>query len=114
MYKFEGNHYIASYSNCDHCSLIDIENLKKCIYEAVIKSGVHILNEVSHPFCNKGFTMCLLLSESHCSIHTYPEYNSIFIDLFTCGNNTDFEIFEKVMKDYLLSSNIQSKIIKRN
>ena len=102
MYKFEGKHYIASYSNCDYYSLIDIENLKKCVCEAVIQSGVQILNEVSHTFENKGFTMCLLLSESHCSIHTYPEYNSIFIDLFTCGNNTDFEIFEKIMKDYLL------------
>lgn len=114
MYKFEGNHYIASYSNCDYDSLIDIENLKACIREAVLQSGVTILNEVSHIFDNRGFTMCLLLSESHFSIHTYPEYNSAFMDLFTCGNNTNFSIFETIMKDYLLCQSYNMMILKRD
>lgn len=34
-----------------------------------------------------GVTGFFLLSESHCSFHTYPENNYIALDIFTCGND---------------------------
>jgi S-adenosylmethionine decarboxylase len=33
----------------------------------------------------------VLLSESHLSIHTWPEYGYAAIDAFTCGDRTDPE-----------------------
>ncbi|QKJ68277.1 adenosylmethionine decarboxylase (plasmid) [Deefgea piscis] len=35
----------------------------------------------------EGVTGFFLLSESHCSYHTYPENNYIAIDVFTCGKD---------------------------
>jgi len=32
------------------------------------------------------YTALYLLSESHLSIHTYPEHNFIALDIYTCGN----------------------------
>jgi S-adenosylmethionine decarboxylase proenzyme len=46
-----------------------------------------ILNKQVHFFDNLdgAFTSIYLLSESHLSIHTWPENNFIAVDIFTCG-----------------------------
>ncbi len=38
-----------------------------------------------HKFSPIGISGVLLLPESHLTIHTWPEYNYIAIDVFTCG-----------------------------
>ena len=63
--------------------------------EHILKiANVHLLSKNIHFFDfnheNKkiegAFTALYLLSESHLSIHTWPEKNYIAIDIFTCGN----------------------------
>ncbi|MDF1540144.1 MAG: S-adenosylmethionine decarboxylase [Candidatus Thorarchaeota archaeon] len=36
---------------------------------------------------NGGATAFALLSESHISVHTWPEYEKVVIDVFTCGSH---------------------------
>ena len=66
-----------------------------------------VMPPVSHVFpCYEqndynGYTSIGLLKESHISIHTYPEHNSIQIDFFSCKNldkrqNEDY--MERVFK----------------
>ena len=45
------------------------------------------------------FTALFLLSESHLSIHTWPEHNYISIDIFTCGN-CNIDLMAKLMLNY--------------
>ena len=52
-------------------------------------------------------TLVALLSESHASIHTYPEHNSCFVDLFTCGLSFHAERFDAVMRAYLSPSQVE-------
>ena len=46
-----------------------------------------ILKESYHEFKPQGLTAMLLLSESHISIHTWPEKNSACLDILSCKNN---------------------------
>jgi len=46
-----------------------------------------ILTESYHQFKPHGLTIMLLLSESHISIHTWPEKNSACLDILSCKNN---------------------------
>jgi S-adenosylmethionine decarboxylase len=39
-----------------------------------------------------------MLSESHASVHTYPEYNACFLDIFTCGDQIRVEPFGEVLE----------------
>lgn len=43
--------------------------------------------------CCSCFKECLIfkaaISESHLTIHTWPEHGAALIDLFTCGDSTD-------------------------
>ena len=50
-------------------------------------SGSETKKESYHKFEPQGVTAMLLLSESHISIHTWPEKKSACLDILSCKNN---------------------------
>ena len=56
---------------------------------AVRESGLTVLDEGFYKFSPYGFTGFLLLSESHASLHAWPEYGYCAVDLFTCNLTID-------------------------
>lgn len=112
-FAFEGTHLLASYIGCDEKALSDSSILMEVFVEAVETSGATLLSKQSREFNGGGFTMIILLSESHASIHTYPEHNSCFVDLFTCGTNCSYESFDYILSEYLQPEKIEKKVISR-
>ncbi|MCK4934685.1 MAG: adenosylmethionine decarboxylase [Simkaniaceae bacterium] len=110
---FIGKHYLASYYDCDHEALINTEALKKCMLDAAASSGASILDTVDFTFSGDGITMVLLLEESHASIHTYPEYDACFVDLFTCGDKCSSYAFEETLMKYLIPKDAERQILSR-
>ncbi|HJM68685.1 MAG TPA: adenosylmethionine decarboxylase [Candidatus Babeliales bacterium] len=100
-YEFYGRHFLASYKNCDSAALENIEMLLKVFREAVLASGASILSSDYAVFPGNGLTASFLLSESHATIHTYPEHNACFVDLFTCGHTCTHEGFDEILTKYL-------------
>jgi S-adenosylmethionine decarboxylase len=49
----------------------------------IIRTDAHIFEERSD---GDAFTAYILLSESHCSVHTWPEHSYVGIDFFFCGD----------------------------
>ena len=112
-FNFQGTHYLSSFNDCNNSALTNINILRDIIKNAIIESGATIIDFNEKIFDNKGYTIVYLLTESHCSIHTYPEHNALFTDLFTCGNNCSYDIYEKSLKNYLEPKDIQKKVIIR-
>ena len=54
--------------------------------EAINKTKLTLLDISAHKFQPQGVTIVALLSESHISIHTWPENGSAALDVFTCGD----------------------------
>lgn len=113
-YQFLGKHFIASYSGCDPEAIVHVEGLMQAMQEGVKQSGAQVLNTMAHIFPGNGLTMALLLSESHATIHTYPEHNACFVDLFTCGDHCDYAPFDQVLKEYLRPQASSSKVLIRD
>ena len=113
-YQFYGRHFIAEYYGCDGQALSDTDRLSEVMREAAIASGACLLGSADHHFDGSGYSMVLLLSESHASVHTYPEHRACFVDLFTCGQKCSAERFDMVLKEYLKPQQIKSKVIVRN
>lgn len=113
-YEFKGKHFIASYTGCDETALTNVEELIVAMKVAVEKSGATILDSSSYVFPGNGLTMAFLLSESHASIHTYPEHNACFIDLFTCGDICSYEEFHISLSSYLKPSHVNQKVLIRH
>lgn len=115
IYAFEGKHLIASYLQCDLEALSDLNQLRQTMRDAVMASGATILDASDYAFdANGGLTMMLLLSESHASIHTYPEHKACFVDIFTCGDVCQPELFHEVLINYLRPKRISKKFLIRN
>ena len=76
-YQFYGRHLIAQYYGCDYQALSDTDHLSEIMKQAVIASGAQLLGSEDHRFDGSGYSMVLLLSESHASVHTYPEHRRV-------------------------------------
>lgn len=98
-YKTFGRHVLADVWGVEFNRINDIEFLKEHMYKAAEKSGASILAMEYEAFKPCGATVLILLSESHLSIHTYPEKGFAAIDGYTCGDDVDPE----VAINYLLS-----------
>jgi S-adenosylmethionine decarboxylase len=86
---FAGRHVLAELLGV-HASLLDDEPfLRAALTSAVRACGATICEVVSKRFEPHGVTVLVLLAESHASLHTYPERESIFLDVFTCGEGAD-------------------------
>ena len=113
-YSFRGKHFVASYTDCDHRSLGDVDGLIQAMDEAVHESGATILAQTPYVFPPNGLTIVYLLSESHASLHTYPEHGACFVDLFTCGDTCSSEKFDEVSRKYLQPKSVNARVFMRS
>ena len=65
--------------------LTDEASLLEFLRGAAEAGGATVLGESSAVFPNGAVTAVLLLSQSHLSVHTWPEYRMANFDLLTCG-----------------------------
>lgn len=74
-------------------SEIDLLNNAMLLQQYMVKAAtlgkLQVISVQSHQFSPQGATVLVLLSESHFSIHTYPEKKFAAIDCYTCGEKTD-------------------------
>jgi S-adenosylmethionine decarboxylase len=82
-----GKHYLLNLYGCSF-SLLDNEFfLCDLLENAAEASGAHVLQTIYEKFDPQGVTVLCLLSESHISIHTWPEKGEAAADIFTCGDS---------------------------
>jgi S-adenosylmethionine decarboxylase proenzyme len=80
--------------------------LKDLLFQAIKESKATIMDYVEHKFEPQGYSLVVLIGESHASLHTYPEKNGIFFDFFTCG-----EIKTNIFKEHILNNLSIEKIV---
>ncbi|HEV3003820.1 MAG TPA: adenosylmethionine decarboxylase [Pirellulales bacterium] len=113
-HEFFGRHLVASYVGCDPGALADHRGLVRAVRAAIKASGATLLDELYHEFSPSGMTAVLLLAESHASIHTYPEHQACFVDLFTCGRTCSAERFDAVLREHLRPAAAHRRIVLRH
>lgn len=77
-----GTHIIASLSTTNGHLLQSSGSLKTAIDDWIKDHHLTKLGEVYHDFNPAGFTAVICLSESHISIHTWPEYGRVNLDIY--------------------------------
>ncbi|MCW5238055.1 adenosylmethionine decarboxylase [Verminephrobacter eiseniae] len=82
-----GYHYIVDLKVESNALLRDPLALKSIFVESLRDFTVVGYDHHKFEGGGGGVTGFFLLSESHCSYHTYPESNYIAVDVFTCGRD---------------------------
>ncbi|MDU4697044.1 MULTISPECIES: adenosylmethionine decarboxylase [Paenibacillus] len=98
-YSTFGRHVAVDAWGVDYEVLNNAGLLEAHLVEAAEACGATILSIQSRQFEPQGATVLVMLSESHLSIHTYPERGFAAIDCYTCGEMVD----PQLAIDYLVS-----------
>ncbi|HEY2495391.1 MAG TPA: adenosylmethionine decarboxylase [Paenibacillus sp.] len=98
-YSTFGRHVAVDTWGVDFRLLNNAEFLQSQMVEAAEACGATVMSVQSKQFEPQGATVLVLLSESHISIHTYPERGFAAIDCYTCGETVD----PQLAIDYLVS-----------
>ncbi len=98
-YSTFGRHVAVDTWGVDFGMLNSAEFLQNHMVEAAEACGATVMSVQSKQFEPQGATVLVLLSESHLSIHTYPERGFAAIDCYTCGETVD----PQLAIDYLVS-----------
>lgn len=84
---YAGLHLIIDLWGSDPCLLRDPNQIRNCLVDAAKVAGATVLSDSFHYFGEEhGVTGVVVLSESHISIHTWPEEHYAAIDAFMCGD----------------------------
>lgn len=100
--KSSGKHMICDIKNIRNKNLIHDLKKMELLLETICKAyDFTVLNRAAHEFSPQGLSILYLLSESHISIHTFPERDYIALDIYTCREYTDNSVYLEIY-DYLI------------
>lgn len=112
-----GLHIIAEFSVKDPALLSASSPFKQLLDELVGRHGLVKIGEVYHDFPGGGYTAVVCLTESHISVHTWPEFGVVTFDVFLSNfrnNNEDkVEAIYQEVVDFYHPETINKTAIKR-
>jgi S-adenosylmethionine decarboxylase len=86
-----GHHYIVEASGCDPKIIGCIEKMQQILVKAAEKAGAQVWSISFNRFPPNGVSGVVVISESHISTHTWPEFGYVALDIYTCGEEIDPE-----------------------
>lgn len=86
-----GHHYIVEASGCNPKVISSVEKVQQILVNAAEIAGAQIWSISFSKFAPKGVSGTVVISESHISIHTWPEFRYVALDIYTCGETVDPE-----------------------
>lgn len=108
---YAGKHLLVELRSTQY--LNNAMHIQAIIEECAKAANATILHSYYHPFgLNQGVSGVTVISESHISIHTWPEYNFASIDCYMCGG-CDPQAILPVIKERFRPTQMNTKIIKR-
>lgn len=99
-----GRHSIIEYYGCPQEIMNNLELIESAFVTAARKMGATIVASEFHQFNPHGVSGMVIISESHLSIHTWPEFGYAAVDVFTCGEVIDPEIAHEILRDAFQST----------
>lgn len=108
-----GRHILVEYYNCDKEILKDHKLIEEMMIDAATKANATVVQSVFHLFNPWGVSGAVVISESHLTIHTWPEFGYAAVDLFTCGDTVNPWIAFDHLNDELKAERSESMEVTR-
>lgn len=81
-----GRHVISELWGCDFEKLNNLVKIEQIFVDAALRSGAEVREVAFHKFAPQGVSGVVIISESHLTIHSFPEHGYASIDVYTCGD----------------------------
>jgi spermidine synthase len=89
--EFEGVHVMATLYDCQKGDLLaQVDDALEACERAVAAVGLTAVGSCATSFGEgAGYSLAILLAESHLAVHTWPEHAAVALDVYTCNYNSD-------------------------
>ncbi|WP_017415947.1 MULTISPECIES: adenosylmethionine decarboxylase [Clostridium] len=108
-----GRHILAEIYGCDAEILNNKELIEKNMVESALKAGAEVREVAFHKFSPQGVSGVVIISESHLTIHTWPELGYAAVDVFTCGDRINPWDACNYLTELLNAKNMTATEVKR-
>jgi S-adenosylmethionine decarboxylase len=111
-----GNHIILDLHQCNENKLYFSDHNILATIDYIVKSNNGTIESSNyHIFPNDAYTVMILLSESHLTIHTFPENKYVSVDVYTCGSSVlTFNIATNIIQYFESEKSVINHIIRNN
>jgi S-adenosylmethionine decarboxylase len=109
-----GTEWIVDAQGCSAESLRSLEMLHRLFEQIIAQLDLQTIGETHwHRFPGTGgITGLCLLSESHLTCHTFPEFGSLCLNLFCCVPRAQWN-FESHLSDLFSARSVQIRVLNR-
>ena len=108
-----GKHTLLEFYDCDPARLKRAKEVKKLLCDAVVSGGGTIVKTLFHNFSPYGVSGVVVITESHVTIHTWPEHAFAAVDIFSCSQKLNHAVIRQSLKRALLSRRVSGKSFRR-
>jgi S-adenosylmethionine decarboxylase proenzyme len=110
-----GKHMICDLTNIRNMTRLEsMDKMHELLEYICAKYDFTILTKSQHKFEPQGLTILYMLSESHISIHTFPEKQYLAFDIYTCRDYDDdqvyMDIYDKLVRWFLCDRGVPTII----
>jgi S-adenosylmethionine decarboxylase len=81
--------------------------------ELIRELRLHIVTQSGFQYPSNGYAHTFTLSRGHITIHSFPELQLCYVDLFCCNSDVDPVYAIERVKRKFNTENVQSQIIRR-
>ena len=107
------DHLSATYSSCDRLRLIDRPPLMQVFKQALCTTETDLLETKEHNFAHGALTATMIMSGCRASLHTYPEHDICFVDLFRQDDDSRVCQLDQAFHRYLAPLHAKHRVVIR-
>ncbi len=108
-----GCHILIEAYDCDPKILDDIAVVEETMVNAALRAGAEVREVAFRKFSPQGVSGVVVISESHLSVHTWPEFGYAAVDVFTCGDTVDPMVAVDYIRDEFKARRALTSEVKR-
>lgn len=104
---------LLEFHGCDPEALKRAREVRKLLCAAVADGGGTIVKALFHNFSPYGVSGVVVITESHVTIHTWPEHAYAAVDIFSCSKKLDHTAIRRHLKRSLRAQRVSGRTLRR-
>jgi len=106
-------HTLLDLYGCNPKRLKRAREVKALLCQAVRQGGGTIVKAVFHNFSPYGVSGVVVITESHVTIHTWPEHQYAAVDIFSCSKKLDHGAIRRRLQKALSATRVSGRRLAR-
>jgi S-adenosylmethionine decarboxylase len=106
-------HTLLEFHGCAPENLCHTRRIRGGMLKAVRAGGGTIVRSVFHQFSPWGVTGVVVITESHVTVHTWPEHGYAAVDIFSCSPRLDHARIREELRTVLGAREVRRRSLAR-